>query len=138
MATTIPRLLIDESVTEPLAAYITGLVPSARLSKSILGQGAKDAMVAALANKDRRTIVAIDSDFRTHKVDWGVIKVNHPEKADDNCLFAIFQAFWRSGHRTKCRKRRTSLTNDGFRIKNGKVFEFKWPHRPCPNRTPGQ
>jgi hypothetical protein len=132
-----PRLLLDESVTEPLASYIVRLVPSAKLSKAILGQGAKDPAVAALANNDKRTIVAVDSDFKKHTVTWGVIKINHPERADDDCLFAIFRAFWQSGKRADARKRRTSLTNDGFRIKNGETTEHKWQTRPCPHRTPG-
>ena len=137
MASTKPRLLLDESITEPLASYIVKLVPSTKLSKAILGQGAKDPAVATLANNDRRTIVAVDSDFRNLRVTWGVIKINHPERADDDCLFAIFKAFWQSGRRADARKRRTSLTNDGFRIRNGEVIEHSWEKRPCPHRTPG-
>lgn len=137
MASKNPRLLLDESVTEPLASYIVRLVPSTKLSKSILGQGAKDPAVAAFANDDRRTIVAVDSDFRNYAVTWGVIKINHPERADDDCLFAIFKAFWQSGKRADARKRRTSLTNDGFRIRNGEVIEQNWEKRPCPHRIPG-
>jgi hypothetical protein len=137
VASTKPRLLLDESITEPLASYIVELVPSTKLSKTILGQGAKDPAVAAFANDDRRTIVAVDSDFRDLAVTWGVIKINHPERAGDDCLFAIFKAFWLSGKRAEARKRRTSLTNDGFRIRNGELTEHKWPKRPCPHRTPG-
>lgn len=136
MGSTNLRLLLDESITEPLASSILSLVPSARLSKTILGQGAKDTAVAALANRDRRIIVAMDSDFMKHVVEWGVIKLNGPDRADDNCLFAIFRAFWQSGLRSSSRKRRTSLSNDGMRIKNGIAFEHKWNPKPCPHRTP--
>lgn len=137
MASTNPRLLLDESITEPLASYILQLVPSAKRSKQNLGQAATDAAIAEFANRDRRTIVAIDSDFKNHTVTWGVIKINHPERADDRCLFAIFKAFWQSGKRSDARKRRTSLTNDGFRMKNGKLIKHRWDSRPCPHRTPG-
>lgn len=137
MGSTNLRLLLDESITEPLAGYIIKLVPSAVLSKKIVGQGAEDISIANFANRDRRIIVAVDSDFKKHVVEFGVIKINHPERASDDCLFAIFRAFWQSGLRVRSKKRRTSLSNDGFKVKNGTVFEHKWNPKPCPNRPSG-
>ena len=134
MASTRLRLLIDESITEPLASYIVELVPSAVRSKTTVGQGAKDPAIVAFANGDRRTIVAVDSDFKNYRVEWGVIKINGPDRSDDDCLFAIFRAFWQSGFRKDSRKRRTSLSNDGLRIKNGSVIEREWHPKPCPHR----
>jgi hypothetical protein len=134
VASTNLRLLLDESITEPLASSILGMVPSAKFSKESIGQGATDGAVVALANRDRRIIVAMDSDFKHYVIEWGVIKLNRPDRADDACLFAIFKAFWQSGFRIKARKRRTSLSNDGARIKNGESFEHRWNPRPCPNR----
>ncbi len=134
MASTKLRLLIDESVTEPLASNIIRLVPSAILSRKTVGQGAEDTVVAVFANKDRRTIVAIDSDFKKLSVECGVIKINSPDRADDECLFAIFRAFWQSGLRAKSRKRRTSLSNEGLTIKNGKTLSHSWHPKPCPHR----
>ena len=134
VASTRLRLLIDESVTEPLASYIVGLVPSAVLSKTtVLGQGALDPSVVAFANSSRRMIVALDSDFKKYQVEWGIIKINGPYRSDDECLFAIFRAFWQSGFRIRSRKRRTSLSNFGLRIQNGGVFEHEWHPKPCPH-----
>ena len=135
MASTKLRLLIDESVTEPLASYIIALVPSAVLSGRTVGQGAEDGHVAAYANRDRRMIVAVDSDFRKYSVECGIIKINGPDRADDECLFAIFSMFWRSGFRAKSRRRRTSLTNNGCRITNGESIEHEWRPKPCPHRN---
>lgn len=137
MASTKLRLLIDESVTEPLASDIITLVPSAVLSRLKVGQGAEDDTVASFANRDRRAIVAVDSDFKKHRVEWGVIKINSPDRADDSCLFAIFRTFWLSGFRSVSRKRRTSLTNEGLRIKNGEMIEHVWQPKPCPHHTSG-
>lgn len=134
MASTRLRLLIDESITEPLASKILALVPSAALSRDTVGPGAEDQSVAAFANRDRRTIVAVDSDFLKHRVVWGVIKINSPHRADDACLFAIFRAFWHSGFRGAAGKRRTSLTNEGLRIKNGETIAHSWQPKPCPHR----
>jgi hypothetical protein len=131
VASTKLRLLLDESITEPLASYIVGLVPSAKLSKHVLGQGAKDLHVADCANGQRRTIVAVDSDFRKYRVDCGVIKINSPDRADDHCLYEIFYAFWKSGLRTTSKTRRTFLTRDGIRIENGKTIERRWHPKPC-------
>ena len=134
MASTKLRLLIDESVTEPLASSIMKLAPSAILSRKTVGQGAEDSTVAMFANKERRTIVAIDSDFKRLRVEWGVIKINSPDRADDACLFAIFRTFWQSGLRAKSRKNRTSLTNDGVTIKNSVKISHSWHPKPCPHR----
>lgn len=131
MASTKLRLLLDESITEPLASLIIGLVPSAALSKQILGQGAKDTRVAACANSERRTIVAIDSDFKKHQVEFGVIKINSPDRADDHCLYEIFYAFWKSGLRNVAKTKRPFLTRDGVRIQNGKMVERRWHPKPC-------
>jgi hypothetical protein len=131
MASTKPRLLLDESITEPLASYIVGLVPSAKLSKHILGQGAKDQGVAICANNERRTIVAIDSDFKNYHVEFGVIKINSPDRADDHCLYEIFYAFWKSGLRSAAKSKRTFLTREGMRIHNGVPVEKRWHPKPC-------
>jgi hypothetical protein len=135
VASTNLRLLLDESITEPLASNIVALVPSAKLSREILGQGAKDLAVANLANRDRRTIVAVDSDFKKHVVHYGVIRIPSPDRSDDECLFAIFRMFWLSGFRGKSKNRRTSLSNDGLTIRNGEVITHKWNPKPCPHRT---
>lgn len=134
MASTKLRLLIDESVTEPLASNIVSLVPSAKFSKATIGAGAKDPTVVAFANKDRRTIIALDTDFKKYDVEWGVIKLNSPDRADDDCLFAIFRTFWQSGLRNQSKKRRTSLSNDGVRITDGEVIEHAWHPKPCAHR----
>lgn len=136
MASTKLRLLIDESVTEPLATLLLDLVPSAVLSKHTVGTGADDDVIVTFANKDRRTIVAVDSDFKNYTVDWGVIKINGPDRADDNCLFAIFRIFWHSGLRIRSKRHRTSLTNDGLTIRNGEPFKHTWHPKPCPHRMP--
>jgi hypothetical protein len=81
MATSL-RLLIDASVTEPLAGYITSLVPSALLSRKVLGQGAKDPAIADFANPERRMIVAVDSDFKKLDVKYGLIKINGPDQRE--------------------------------------------------------
>lgn len=133
MASTRLRLLIDESITEPLASSILKLVPSALLSRASIGAGAKDPSIVAFANSDRRTIVAMDADFKKYDVEWGVIKLNGPDRSDDECLFAIFRAFWRSGFRSQSKKRRTSLSNYGIRIKNGVTIEHIWHPKPCAN-----
>jgi uncharacterized protein DUF5615 len=131
VASTKLRLLLDASVTEPLASYIIALVPSTILSRKTLGQDAKDPKVAAFANAERRTIVAVDSDFKKHRVDCGVIRIIGPDRNDDDCLFEIFCAFWKSGIRGKSKTRRTFLTRDGLRIHNGESIERRWHPKPC-------
>jgi hypothetical protein len=131
VASTNLRLLLDESVTEPLATLIIGLVPSVTRSTDTLGQGATDSAVAALANSAQRTIVALDSDFKKHKVDGGVIRLTGADRADDHCLYMIFRAFWQSGKRGDSRKRRTFLTREGMRVENGETVAHKWKHNPC-------
>jgi hypothetical protein len=126
-----PRLLLDESITGPLASLIIGLVPSAILSTQTLGQGAKDPIIAAFANSERRTIVAIDSDFRKYQVEQGVIKISGPDRADDHCLYQIFYSFWTSGFRGKSQTRRTFLTREGLRIQNGEAIVGRWHPKPC-------
>lgn len=131
MASTKLRLLLDESITEPLASLIVGLVRSAERSTSLVGSGATDAVVAACANANRRTLIAVDNDFKNHLVERGVIKINGPDRADDHCLYQIFYAFWKSGLRSAGLKRRTSLTQDGIRIHNGETIEGRWQPKPC-------
>lgn len=131
MASTKLRLLLDESIPEPLAGLIVGLVKSVERSTAIVGFGAKDGAVAACANTHKRTLVAIDSDFKQYAVDRGVIKINGPDHADDECLYQIFYAFWISGLRIKSVTKRTSLTQDGIRIQNGQTLERRWHPKPC-------
>src|ERR1044071_3891679 len=54
-----PRLLLDQSITEPLASYIIDLVPSAKRSSQSFGQAAKEGEIAALANEDRQSISSL-------------------------------------------------------------------------------
>jgi hypothetical protein len=131
VASTKLRLLLDESITEPLASLIVGLVQSVERSTSIAGFGAKDGIVAACANTHKRTLVAIDSDFKNYKIDRGVIRISSSDRADDHCLYQIFYAFWISGLRSSSLRRRTFLTQDGVRIHNGKTIERRWKPKPC-------
>lgn len=131
MASTSLRLLLDESITEPLRGYILKLVPSAKNSMDLVGFGAKDPAVVACANTGRRMIVAIDSDFNNYSVEQGVIKLNGTDRASDQCLYEIFHAFWRSGLRRLSKTKRASLTRDGVRITNGKPIERRWHPKPC-------
>jgi len=73
----------------------------------------------------------MDSDFKQYAVEGGVIKINGPDRADDHCLYQIFYAFWKSGLRVASFRRRTSLTQEGVRIHNGKTIERRWNHNPC-------
>jgi hypothetical protein len=106
VASTKLRLLLDESVPEPLASLIIGLVKTVERSTAIVGFGAKDGIVVACANAHNRTLVAIDSDFKKYEVLRGVIKINSPDRADDHCLYQIFYAFWISGLRGKSAAKR--------------------------------
>jgi len=136
VASTRLRLLLDESIPEPLASMIVGLVRSVERSTSIVGYGAKDGAVAACANTNKRTLVAIDSDFKQYAVECGVIKISSPDRSDDHCLYQIFYAFWKSGLRVASFRRRTSLTQYGVRIHNGKTIERRWHPNPC-SKTKG-
>lgn len=131
MASTKLRLLLDESITEPLRGYILRLVPSAKNSMDLAGSGAKDPAVVACANTDQRMIVAIDSDFNGYHVKQGVIKLNGTDRASDQCLYEIFYAFWKSGLRGISKTKRVSLTREGVRITNGKPIEKRWHPKPC-------
>ena len=130
-----PRLLLDESITEPLASYIMGLASKAiHVRDCPEARGQDDEAVAAFADRERRMVVAVDADFKKKTVaKYGVIKLRKHRNSDD-CLFAIFRAFWQSGHRTKSRLKRTFLNHEGIRIENGEVFEERWHRNPCPNR----
>jgi hypothetical protein len=96
-------------------------------------KGKKDAEIAEEANRGRRIIVAIDSDYKGIAVHEGVIKLNS-DRTDENCLIQIFRAFWSSGHRGEAKKRRTYLTNDGIRITNGLEVKHSWKKHPCAHR----
>ena len=136
MASNQLRLLLDESLTDQLASMIMGLVNSAIYIRDLAGKrGMKDAQVAALANEQNRMVVAVDGDFkRKITAKQGVIKMSMGRN-DDECLFAIFRAFWQSGHRRRARLRRTFLSHEGIRIENGEPFVAKWDKHPCPNRA---
>lgn len=135
MASTKLRLLLDELITEPLATNITNMVRSTIHVRDFAEAcGKDDLVVAAFANREARTLVAVDGDFKKKiAVRCGVIKLKK-YRNDDECLFAVFRAFWQSGHRSKSRSRRTFLSHEGIRIENGNPFEQKWDKNPCPNR----
>jgi hypothetical protein len=99
----------------------------------MVGFGAEDGVVATCANTNKRTLVAVDSDFKNYRVDRGVIKISGTDRADDRCLYQIFCAFWISGLRRSCLSRRTSLSQEGVRIHNGEIIERKWKPKPCSN-----
>ena len=128
------RLLLDESITDPLAKGILRLSRSAvYVRTNPLLKGKKDAEIAEEANRCRRIIVAIDSDYKGIAVQEGVIKLNS-DRTDEGCLIQIFRACWSSGHRGEAKKRRTYLTNDGIRITNGKEIKHPWEKHPCAHR----
>jgi hypothetical protein len=127
------RLLLDEPITDPLAKNIQKLSPSAvYVRSSKLMKGKEDTVIAAFANKNRRVIVAVDSDYNGLHVQEGLIKLIAGRDNEDR-LFAIFRTFWQSGLRQKSHKRRAYLTNDGVRITNGEVFTHEWHPKPCPH-----
>ena len=136
MASTRLRLLLDESITEPLASDIMQLVRSAiHVRDSSETQGKTDKEIAAFADREERLVVAVDGDFKKKTVvKHGVIKLSK-RRNDDKCLFAIFRAFWQSGHRSRSKRKRTFLNHQGIRIENGIGFEEKWDTNPCPHRT---
>lgn len=132
------RLLLDESITEPLAGRIMELVPSAiHVRNCQEAQGRCDDEIAAFAHRHRRLLVAVDGDFKKLTVKSGVIKLNRYGN-DDDCLFAIFRAFWQSGWRMKSRQRRTFLSHHCMRIVNGEESIFQWEVAPCPHRASGR
>jgi hypothetical protein len=135
MASNQLRLLLDESISDQLAGLIKGLVQSASyIRDSSSRRGFKDPQIARLADQERRLVVAIDGHFKKKIVaKYGVIKLSKARN-DDECLFAIFRAFWQSGHRSRARKKRTFLTHEGIRVENGQSFTAKWDEHPCPNR----
>jgi hypothetical protein len=133
VASTKLRLLLDESVTDPLARKIQAAVPSAAYVRTNAAlKGKDDDDIARFANKDRRAILALDSDYKHLHVQEGVIKMN-ANRTDEDCLFAIFKMFWRSGFRNKSRCKRAYLTNDGIRITNGVELSHTWHPKPCPH-----
>jgi predicted nuclease of predicted toxin-antitoxin system len=130
------RLLIDESVTNPLANGILRISRSAVYVRThpIL-KGKADPDIANEANRDRRTIVALDNDFNGIVVKAGVIKLN-ANRTDEECLLRMFRAFWLSSYRSKAKNRRTYLTDEGIRITNGEEFMHKWHPHPCARGAP--
>ena len=86
MSTPKLRLLLDESVTDPLADGILRLCQSAvYVRKNPLLKGKQDPQIAEEANRTRRTIVAIDSDYKEISVSEGVIKLN-ANRTSEECL----------------------------------------------------
>lgn len=125
------RLLLDESITNPLARGIQRLSRSAvyvRTEPRLKGK--EDPEIANEANRHQRMIVALDNDYKDIPVKAGVIKLN-ADRYDEDCLIRIFREFWQSGHRGKAKNHRTYLTNDGIRITNGEEFQQRWDKRPC-------
>ena len=125
------RLLLDESITNPLAKGILRVSRSAvyvRTQPALKGKEDRD--IANEANRDKRIIVALDNDYKDIPVRAGVIKLN-ADRTDEACLIKIFLAFWKSGHRSKAKNRRTYLTNHGVRITNGEEFAYRWKSHPC-------
>ncbi len=130
------RLLLDESITNPLAKGILRMSRSAvhvRTRPTLKGKPDPD--IANEANRDGRMIVALDNDYKGIIVKAGVIKLN-ANRTDEKCLIKIFREFWKSGHRSKARNRRTYLTNEGIRITNGEDFLHKWHPHPCSHGLP--
>lgn len=125
------RLLLDESVTNPLAKGILRMSRSAIYVRThpIL-KGKADPDIANEANRDRRIIVALDNDYNNIVVKAGVIKLS-ADRTDEDCLLKMFRAFWQSSYRSKAKNHRTYLTNDGIRITNGEEFMHKWHPHPC-------
>jgi hypothetical protein len=129
------RLLLDESITNPLANGILRMARSAIYVRTHATlKGKPDLDIAAEANRERRMIVALDNDYKGLDVKAGVIKLN-ADRTDEDCLIKIFRAFWRSGHRANAKNRRTYLTNDGIRITNGEELLHKWNPHPCAHHT---
>ena len=129
------RLLLDESVNNPLADIIAKLSSSAvYVRTNQLLKGKEDPEIAAEANRDGRTIVALDNDYKGIKVTGGVIMLK-VDRLDEKCLIKIFCAFWKSGHRSKAKMRRTYLTNAGIRITNGEEVKVPWSKHPCAHRS---
>ena len=125
------RLLLDESIPNPLARGILRVSRSAvyvRTHPKLKGKDDHD--LAKEANDDRRMIVALDNDYKGISVTAGIIKMN-ADRTDEGCLLKLFLAFWRSGHRGKAKRRRTYVTNAGFRITNGEEFVHRWQPHPC-------
>ena len=131
MRSTKLRLLLDESITNPIAEGILKLSRSASYVRAnALLKGKDDPAIAEEANRERRIIVALDSDYEDLEVKEGVIKLN-ADRVDEACLVKIFRAFWLSGHRAESKSRRTYLTNEGIRITNGREVRYAWKKHPC-------
>jgi hypothetical protein len=125
------RLLLDESIPNPLARGILRLSRSAvyvRTHPTLKGK--EDHELAKVANRDRRIIVALDNDYKGLAVKAGIIKLS-ANRTDEACLVKIFHAFWKSGHRGEAKNHRTYLSGEGLRITNGEAFVHKWESHPC-------
>jgi hypothetical protein len=134
MASTNLRLLLDESITDPLAEKILALCPGAYYVRKSTLKGSFDPVIATFANTDKRIVVAIDKDFKNLRLDEGLIKLDR-NRSNEECLFLIFKMFWQSGHRAKAKHHRAYLTNDGLRVTNGEEFEHEWHPKPCAHRS---
>ena len=135
MSTPRLRLLLDESITDPLAKGIQRLCRSAvyvRTSETLKGR--LDSEIAAAANRDQRIVVALDSDYLGIPLEAGLIKLT-AGRLDEACLIKIFRAFWLSGHRSKAKHRKTFLTNGGIRITNGETSNYDWHPHPCGHKV---
>lgn len=134
MASTNLRLLLDESITDPLAAKILTICPGAHYVRKTTLKGSLDPAIATFANAERRIVVAIDKDFRNLRLNEGLIKLDR-DRSDEDCLFAIFKAFWQSGHRSEVKNHRAYLNNECVRITNGETVEHQWHPKPCAHRS---
>jgi predicted nuclease of predicted toxin-antitoxin system len=138
MSTPKLRLLLDESITNPLARGIQRLCKSAVYARTNQNlKGRLDSEIAAVANRDKRILVALDSDFMGIRLDAGLITLS-AGRLDEQCLIKIFRAFWISGHRSKAKYKKTFLTNRGIRITNGETFRHDWHPHPCGLDISGQ
>src|ERR1700733_9227732 len=124
MASTNLRLLLDESITDPLAAKILTICPGAYYVRKSTLKGSIDPAIANFANSEKRIVVAIDKDFKNLRLDEGLIKLER-NRPDEACLFAILKMFWQSGHRSKVKHHRAYLNIECVRITNGETFEHE-------------
>jgi predicted nuclease of predicted toxin-antitoxin system len=115
------RLLLDESVPDPLARRILSMVPSAEYVRYIPGlKGALDRDIYAYAQRTNRIVVNVDGDFNERSFppgpkNPGIIRFNSGR--DDNAaLFDQFKVFWQSGVRRFARNSVVFVTSREIRI----------------------
>lgn len=131
MSTPRLRLLLDESITNPVAKGILRICKSAVYVRTLPTlKGKPDSEIAAAANLEHRIVVAIDHDFTGIRLEAGLIKLT-AGRLDEACILKIFKAFWISGHRSKAKRRKTFLTHKGIRITNGVAISHNWSSHPC-------